>query len=112
MKRTLRYGDYLQAIGAGRRELSFNAIAPPVGRDADGRPVPPPAPGPIRLHPDEIVALLRPYVSVRFMDQVKAVVPLALYLALFQVLILRQLVEDSWLVTGGLFAAIVGLMLF
>jgi hypothetical protein len=66
--------------------------------------VPPPAPGPIRLHPDEIAGLLRPYVWVRFIDQVKAVVPLALYLALFQILILRQLVEDSWLITAGLFA--------
>jgi len=112
MKQAIRYGDYLQAIGAGRRELSFNTIAPPVGRDAEGRPVPPPAPGPIRLHPDEIAGLLRPYVSVRFMDQVKAVVPLALYLALFQILILRQLVDDSWLITAGLFAVIVGLMFF
>jgi hypothetical protein len=112
MKQTIRYADYLQTIGAGRRELSFNAITPPVGRDADGRAVPPPPPAPIRLHPDEIAALLRPYISVRFMEQVKAVVPLALYLALFQILILRQLIDDSWLVTGGLFAVIVGLMFF
>ena len=112
MKKAIRYGDYLQAIGAGRRELSFNAIAPPAGRDTQGRPVPPPAAAPIRLHPDEIAQLLRPYVSVRFMDQFKAVVPLGLYLALFQVLILRQLVADSWLITAGLFAVIVGLMFF
>ena len=112
MKPSIRYGDYLQAIGAGRREISANAILPPAGRDAQGRPLPPPTTGPIRLHPDEIVRLLRPYVSVRFMDQVKAVVPLALYLALFQILILRQLIEDSWLVTGGLFAVILGLMFF
>ncbi|MCG6896316.1 MAG: DUF1538 domain-containing protein [Thiocapsa sp.] len=46
------------------------------------------------------------------MEQVKAVVPLALYLALFQILILRQLIADSWVVTGGLFAVIVGLMFF
>jgi len=46
------------------------------------------------------------------MDQVKAVVTLALYLALFQLLILRQLVDDSWLITAGLFVVIVGLMLF
>ena len=104
MNQEIRYGDYLQAIGAGRRELSFNAILPPLGRDARGRPVPPPTPGPIRLHADEIAGLLRPYVSVRFMDQVRAVVPLALYLALFQILILRQLVDDYWLVTAGLFA--------
>ncbi|UHD18038.1 DUF1538 domain-containing protein [Thiocapsa bogorovii] len=112
MKRTLRYGDYLRAVGAGRRELSYNAILPTLHRDAQGRPLPPPTPSPIRLHPDEVAALLRPYVSVRFMDQVKAVVPLGLYLALFQVLILRQLVADSWLISAGLFAVIVGLMFF
>ncbi|NEX22483.1 DUF1538 domain-containing protein [Thiorhodococcus mannitoliphagus] len=108
----VRYADYLRAIGAGRREMSYSAILLPAGRDARGRPVPAPATGPIRLHPDEILALLRPYVSVRFLDQVKAVVPLALYLALFQILILRQLLTDSWLITGGLFAVILGLMCF
>jgi hypothetical protein len=46
------------------------------------------------------------------MEQLRAVVPLALYLVLFQIIILRQLVEDSMLVTAGLFAVIVGLMLF
>ncbi|CRI67186.1 conserved membrane hypothetical protein [Thiocapsa sp. KS1] len=112
MKQAIRYADYLLTIGAGRRKLSFNAIAPPLRRDADGRAIPPPAPGPIRLQPDEIAALLRPYVSVRFMEQFKAVVPLALYLALFQILILRQLIDDSWVVTGGLFAVIAGLMFF
>ncbi len=61
---------------------------------------------------DEIVAVLKPYVQVRLFDQLRAVVPLALYLALFQILILRQLVDDSLLVTVGLLAVIVGLMLF
>ncbi len=112
MNPTLRYGDYLQAIGAGRREVSYNALLPPLPRDAQGQALPSPAPEPIRLQADEVAALLRPYVSVRFMDQVKAVVPLGLYLALFQVLILRQLVADSWLITAGLFAVIVGLMFF
>ena len=111
-KTPIRYADYLRAIGAGRRELSFNAIVPSGGRDARGRPLPAPATGPIRLHPDEVARLLRPYVSVRFLDQLKAVVPLAVYLALFQILILRQLIADSWLVTGGLFAVILGLMCF
>lgn len=112
MTHSVRYQDYLQTIGAGRRELSFNDLVPPVRRDAQGRPLPPPAPGPIWLHADEIAAVLRPYVSVRFIDQVRAVVPLAVYLALFQILILRQLVDDSWLITAGLFAVIVGLMFF
>jgi hypothetical protein len=111
-KNQVRYADYLRAIGAGRRELSFNAIVPSEGCDARGRPLPKPATGPIRLHPDEILRLLQPYVSVRFLDQLKAVAPLALYLALFQILILRQLIDDSWLITGGLFAVILGLMCF
>jgi len=111
MPDSIRYADYLQALGAGRREVSLNALVSPTARDPQGRPLLR-AVEPIRLHPDEVVRLLRPYVSLRFMDQVKAVVPLALYLALFQILILRQLVEDSWLITGGLFAVIVGLMLF
>ncbi len=56
--------------------------------------------------------MLQPYVSVRFMDQVRAVVPLALYLALFEILFLQHMVEDSWMITGGLFAVIAGLMFF
>jgi|TARA_B110000908_G_C10056697_1_gene358704 hypothetical protein len=36
------------------------------------------------------------------MEQVKAVVPLAIYLVLFQVLILRQNVSDSGIITVGL----------
>jgi hypothetical protein len=47
------------------------------------------------------------------MEQVRAVVPLALYLALFQILFLRRVVgDDSWVIIGGLFAVIAGLMLF
>jgi hypothetical protein len=56
--------------------------------------------------------LLTPYVSVRFIEQVKAVVPLALYLVLFQIVILRQSVSESWIITGGLLAVMLGLMLF
>ncbi|MCU7800125.1 MAG: DUF1538 domain-containing protein, partial [gamma proteobacterium symbiont of Lucinoma myriamae] len=56
--------------------------------------------------------LLRPYISGRFMEQVKAVVPLALYMILFQILILRQFSSDYWVMTGGLFAVIAGLMFF
>ena len=65
-----------------------------------------------RFSRQEIFKLFQPYLSLRFMEQFKAVTPLAIYLVLFQVLILRQLVEDSWVITGGLFAVIVGLMFF
>lgn len=102
----IRYGDYLQALGAGRRELSFRELVAPREPGSAGPP------GALKLDAAEVAALLRPYVGVRFMEQLRAVVPLALYLALFQIVILRQLIDDSWLITGGMLAVIVGLMLF
>jgi len=106
-----RFGDYQHELGFGYDELSFNALIPQMERDAQGHVIPHKPPR-IKLTPKEVFKLLQPYVSVRFMEQVKSVIPLGLYLALFQVLILRQLIQDSWVITGGLFAVIVGLMFF
>ncbi len=107
----IRYADYLRGSGGGVAHVDFNAFTPATEYAADGRALPHRL-QPLRLHPREVVRVLQPYVSVRFSDQVRAVVPLAVYLALFQILILRQLIEDAWLVSGGMFAVIVGLMLF
>jgi hypothetical protein len=60
----------------------------------------------------DVYRILAPYTSIRFVDQAKAVVPLALYLMLFQIFILRQGVADALIITGGLMAVMVGLMLF
>ncbi len=106
-----RFGDYQYELGYGYDELSFNALTPKLERDSQCRLIPH-QPTPIKLMPGELFNLLRPYVSVRFMEQVKSVIPLALYLSLFQVLILRQLTQDSWVITAGLFAVILGLMFF
>lgn len=106
-----RFSDYEWALGSGYKHISFNLLTPKLVRDSDGKPIPCREP-PIRLTPGETVSLLQPYVSVRFMEQIKAVLPLALYLALFQILILRHVVEDPWSITGGLFAVVVGLMFF
>lgn len=111
MPETFRFADVQRAYRAQQNEISFNDIAAVPRRDADGNLVPVPIVA-VKLTGGEIVRLIQPYVSVRFMEQIRAVVPLALYLALFQLLILDQLVEDSWLITGGLFAVIVGLMFF
>ena len=109
--RNLRFGDYQRLLTAGRNEVSLNAFNPEPEWDADGKLIPCP-PQRIKLNTVETLRLLQPYVSVRFMDQVRAVVPLALYLALFQILFLQHMVEDSWIITGGLFAVIAGLMFF
>ena len=106
-----RFGDYQRELTAGRNELSANALTPDIQWDEQGRLIPVPELR-VRLTAGEVVRLLEPYVTVRFMEQVRAVVPLALYLALFQILFLQQMVEDSWLITGGLLAVIVGLMFF
>ncbi len=109
-----RFGDYQRKSRGVHEVVSFNDIGdlrPKLETDADGEVIPYKAPR-VRLTMGETIRLLRPYVSVRLMEQIKAVVPLALYLALFQLLFLQHLVEDSWVVTGGLLAVIVGLMFF
>lgn len=111
MSEHFRFGDYQHELGYGYEELSFNAVTPKLERDSQGRLLPY-QPPPVKLLPREVFKLLQPYVSVRVMEQVKAVIPLAVYLALFQILILRQLIQDSWVITGGMFAVILGLMFF
>lgn len=106
-----RFGDYQRKLCAGGNEISINDLVPKPETDKDGNLIPYRAPK-IKLTPRETVQLVRPYVSVRFMEQLKAVVPLGLYLLLFQILILRELEADYWIITGGLFAVIAGLMFF
>jgi hypothetical protein len=111
MPETIRLADFERAVGQSHDEISANDFLPVAERDADGNLIPVPT-EPFKLTAGEALRLIKPYVSVRFMDQLKAVMPLALYLALFQLLILNQVVENSWLITGGLFAVIVGLLFF
>ena len=66
----------------------------------------------IKLRSIDIYRLAGPYISIRFVEQMRAVIPLALYLMLFQIFILRQSVADAGLITAGLVAVILGLMLF
>lgn len=111
MTNRIRFIDYQRATGAGQAIIPAHELFPEPERDANGRIIR------IRRAAQkfsrrEILKLFQPYVSLRFMEQFKAVVPLAAYLVLFQILILRQLVEDSWIITGGLFAVIAGLMFF
>jgi hypothetical protein len=105
------FSDYLSAHRVLKNEVSANLLLPPPELDADGKPIPMKLIR-VRFTAKEVPRLIQPYVSARFMEQVRAVVPLALYLALFQLLILNQIVEDSMLITGGLFAVIIGLMIF
>lgn len=102
----IRFGDFVREVSLRQERISFNQIVPDIPPD---RRYQPPR---IRLGGMDIGRLLAPYVSVRLKDQLKAVVPLALYLIVFQLLVLREAVQDSWAITAGLLAVIVGLMVF
>ncbi len=101
--KSIRYGDFLKEVAVNHVRVSYNDLAPKVGAKAPSR---------ITLRSIDVYRLLTPYVSVRFMEQFKAVVPLALYMVLFQIFILRQPVAEATLIGLGLGAVIIGLMLF
>jgi len=111
MRNQHRYVEFQRAAGANRREVSLHQLYPDPERDEAGRVVCI-RPMVTKITPREVLNLLRPYVSGRFMEQFNTLIPLAAYLVLFQILILRQLVEDSWMIAGGLLAVILGLMFF
>lgn len=111
MGKQFKFGAYVREVTIQQEELSYNLLAPVIAKDEEGREIPCRA-GRVELRGIDIYRLLQPYISVRLIDQIKAVVPLALYLFLFQLVILRQYVFDSWIITAGLLAVIVGLMFF
>ena len=104
----LRYSSILRSNALRHREISYNALTPKP--DADN----PDAlkPQKLKLGFKQIMNLLMPYSGVRVFEQMKAVIPLAIYLVLFQLIILRQPVDAAFLLVGGLTAVIIGLALF
>jgi hypothetical protein len=102
-KKPLRYGDYLGAVRRRHRQISYNELAA-FERDAPQKQT--------RLRPIDVHRLLTPYVSVRFLEQLVAVIPLAIMLVGFQALALRTSLLDAETIAAGILAVIVGLMLF
>ncbi len=107
----IRYLDYQREVAVDRVEVSYNALTPKLEPQPDGS-MPDYEPEKVKLRMIDAVRLVRNYSQGRFMEQVKAVVPLALYLVLFQLLILRQTVQDPSIISLGLLEVIIGLMLF
>ena len=102
MEQKVRYGDYLRFARRKMRKLSYNDV---VTYDADHRRS-------VRLRAVDVHRLLTPYVSVRFLDQMRAVVPLALFLAAFQWFVLSAPIAKAGGVAAGLMLVMAGLMLF
>ena len=104
----MRYSKYLTETTVGHQTISYNSLTPkPVDGDPDAL-----KPKKIEITMKRAGELLGPYSYVRIMDQIKAVVPLAVYLMLFQVLVLRQPIDSALSLCVGLVAVIVGLAVF
>jgi hypothetical protein len=111
MPRSIRFGDYVQAITVDSDAIAYSKLMTRPLYDQQGNEVPQ-KPEKLRLGGMDVYKLLQPYLSVRFIEQAKAVVPLAAYLALFQLLVLNQSIQDSATLGLGLLAVMVGLMIF
>jgi len=103
MSNEIRFGTFVRVATVHHKVISFNDLV----REDPAAPK-----GKIRLRPLDAYRLFAPYLSQRLFEQARAVVPLALYLLLFQVVILRQEVANAGVLTAGLLAVILGLMLF
>lgn len=102
-KPTLRYGEYLGAIRRHHRQISYCDVVRLDRSMQTGR---------ARLRAIDLHRLVTPYVSVRFLDQARAVVPLALMLVGFQALALRTSPEQAEIIALGIGAVMLGLMCF
>ena len=101
----VRYSQYLNAAAVRHRSVSYNALAPLV--DGKGH-----KPGRLALSFNQAIELLAPYCGLRVIEQLKAVAPLAAYLMLFQLLVLRHPVDSALSLCFGLIAVVIGLAVF
>jgi hypothetical protein len=102
MAKKLRYGDYLGAVRHRQRKLSYNEVVAHTRLSTRKT----------RLRPRDLYRLLGPYVGVRFAEQLMAVVPLALFLVVFQFGALHSRVHGWEGIVLGMTAVVCGLMLF
>jgi hypothetical protein len=107
----LRFGDFQREAALRQRRISFDELTRSRSTDADGAPQTY-RPGRVNLRGIDVYRLLGPYVQVRFWAQCRAVVPLAIYFALFQLVVLRQPLSDEVAILSGLLEVILGLMFF
>ena len=104
----MRFGSFVAKYRIRHSEISYNLLTPkpdPTGEKSL-------RPEKINVTPAKAFALLVPYCSVRFKEQLRAVVPLAVYLALFQIFVLQYPIQAATLLLVGLLAVVIGLAIF
>jgi hypothetical protein len=104
-EKKIRFGDYLKHASVSHSEISYNKLTKGSENKTEKEKK-------IKLRKIDVYRLLQPYISVRLMDQIKSLMPLVIYLVLFQLFILGQTIQDSVTISLGLSAVILGLMFF
>ena len=98
------YKKFLNANKVQHRVLSYNSLV--VQHKGTG------GQDKLDISASQAWALIRPYIGFRIFEQIKAVIPLAAYLMLFQMVVLWHPIESAFSLTLGLVAVIVGLAIF
>ncbi len=111
MSKIIRFGAFVREITVRQQQVSYNELTPKIEKNEQGDEIPHQA-SKLQVRSIDVYRILKPYINTRLKEQIKAVVPLAVYLVLFQIIILRQGVADSWQITGGMISVIIGLMFF
>ncbi len=109
--REVSFSSFTRELNVHLDTISYNELIPAVEYDDEGNELLTRREA-IKVGTGDVYRLLQPYLSVRLIEQVRAVMPLAIYLALFQLFILQESITDATIITGGLIAVIIGLMIF
>ncbi len=102
----MKYSDFVHESEIKHNTISYNLLTPTPSKGKSLKPEK------IQIGFGRALTLLAPYTYVRILEQVKAVFPLAIYLFLFQLLILRQPISSATTICLGLMAVIIGLAIF
>ena len=97
----LRYGQFLGVVRLRQHAISYNELA-----RAEA------VPRRARLRPRDVYRLVTPYLAPKAFDQFRAVLPVALFLAVFQLLVLRTGVAGPVGIALGIVAVMAGLLCF
>ena len=104
----MKYSDYIHECQVQHNTISYNLLTPKPEKGKKNSL----KPQKIKVGPVKALKLILPYTYVRIFEQIKAVFPLASYLFIFQLLILRQPVNSASIICLGLIAVIIGLAVF
>lgn len=111
MRQEISFSSFTRELNVHLDTVSYNELIPPVEYDSEGKERETRREA-IKVSGGDVYRLLKPYLSVRLNEQIRAVLPLAVYLVIFQVFILRENIVDGTIITAGLLAVIFGLMIF